>query len=139
MTRFKGFKANVACKWKGKYRGVTVKKGWFILTNFKILKAAISAYKQRFDIEEMFRDYKSGGYNIEEAQVSKPRILTLMLLVSIAYTATIIEGKLVIKVGAKICSSSQTTQTYLSFAQYISSGYAGRNLDKFYGYLSRRS
>jgi hypothetical protein len=44
---------------------------------------------------------KSGGYNIEDAQVSEPRLLTLMLLVSIAYTATIIEGKLVKKMGVQ--------------------------------------
>ncbi|UNU20712.1 hypothetical protein D0A34_19130 [Microcoleus vaginatus PCC 9802] len=70
-AKFKGFKANVACKWKGKYRGVTLKEGWFILTKLKTLKAAISDYKQRFDIiEEMFRDYKSGSSNIEDAQVS---------------------------------------------------------------------
>ncbi|MEG4278336.1 hypothetical protein QUA62_12785 [Microcoleus sp. MON1_C1] len=69
-AKFKGFKANVACKWKGKYRGVTGKEGWFILTNLKTLKAAISAYKQRFDIEEMLKNYKSGSYNLEDAQVS---------------------------------------------------------------------
>ncbi|MEG4218674.1 hypothetical protein QUA27_26135 [Microcoleus sp. Pol14C6] len=69
-AKFKGFKANVACKWKGKYRGVTVKEGGFILSKLKTLKATISAYKQKFDIEEMFRDYKSGSYNIEDAQVS---------------------------------------------------------------------
>ncbi|MEG4580570.1 hypothetical protein QUA71_13285 [Microcoleus sp. MON1_C5] len=100
-AKFKGFKANVACKWKGKYRGVTVKEGWFILTKLKTLKAAISADKQRFDIEEMFRHYKSGSYNIEDCQVSEPRLLTLMLLVSIAYTARIIEGKLLKKMGVQ--------------------------------------
>ncbi|MEG4131805.1 hypothetical protein QUA21_22895 [Microcoleus sp. Pol1B3] len=86
---------------KGKYRGVTVKEGWFILTNLKTLKAAISPDKQRFDIEEMFRDYKSGSYNIEDTQVSEPRLFTLMVLVSIAYTATIIKGKLVTRVERK--------------------------------------
>ncbi|MEG4092449.1 hypothetical protein [Microcoleus sp. Pol12B4] len=100
-AKFKRFKANVACKWKGKYRGVTVKEGWFILTNLKNLKAATSTYKQRFDIEEMFIDYKSCSYKIEDVQVSEPRLLTLILLVSIAYTATTFEEKLVKKVGAR--------------------------------------
>jgi len=120
VTKFKGFKANVACKWKGKYRGVTVKEGWFILTNLKTLKAAISAYKQRFDIEEMFRDYKSGGYNLEDAQVSEPRLLTLMLLVSIAYTATIIEGKLVKKVGVQkyVARPKQPKRIYRSHSTF---------------------
>ncbi|MEG4071278.1 hypothetical protein QUA30_01250 [Microcoleus sp. Pol14C2] len=63
----------------------------------KTLKAALSTYKQIFDIEEMFIDYKSGSYNSEEAQVSEPRILTLIWLSSIAYTGTIIERSLVVK------------------------------------------
>ena len=46
------------------------KEGWFILTNFDKLEVAISAYKRRFDIEEMFRDFKKGGYNLEETNVT---------------------------------------------------------------------
>ena len=72
VTKFKGFKANVACKWKGKYRGVTVKEGWFILTNLKTLKAAISAYKQRFDIEEMFRDLKAVAITLKMPKYQNP-------------------------------------------------------------------
>lgn len=54
VTKTKGFFSfNVACKWKRKIDGVAPKEGWFILTNFESLEAAISAYKQRFDIEEM--------------------------------------------------------------------------------------
>jgi len=33
------------------------------ITNLEF--AAITAYKKRFCIEEMFRDCKSGGYNLE--------------------------------------------------------------------------
>jgi hypothetical protein len=29
------------------------------------LPAAITAYKQRMGIKEMFQDYKTGGYNVE--------------------------------------------------------------------------
>jgi len=35
-------------------------EGWFILTNLESLEAAIKAYKKRFGIEEMFRDFKRG-------------------------------------------------------------------------------
>ncbi len=55
---------NVACKWRKKLNGIAPKEGWFILTNLGNLTDAIKAYKQRFDIEEMFRDFKSGGYNL---------------------------------------------------------------------------
>ena len=36
-----------------------------ILTNFGDLETAIIAYQKRFDIEEMFQDFKSGGYSLE--------------------------------------------------------------------------
>ena len=42
-----------------------VKDAWFILTDLGSLPLAISAYKQRMGIEEMFRDCKTGGYNLE--------------------------------------------------------------------------
>ena len=44
VTKTKGFSgANIACKWKRKYRGWTAEEGWFILTNFRNLDEAINA------------------------------------------------------------------------------------------------
>ncbi len=64
VTKQKGFaKFNVASKWKRKYWGWAPDEGWFILTNFQDLESAVLAYKKRFGIEEMFRDFKRGGYN----------------------------------------------------------------------------
>lgn len=64
VTKQKGFsKFNVACKWKRKYWGWAPDEGWFILTNLPDLETAVLAYKKRFRIEEMFRDFKKGGYN----------------------------------------------------------------------------
>jgi hypothetical protein len=77
----------VACKWKRKINGVSPKEGWFILTNFDNLEVDISAYKRRFDIEEMFRDFKKGGYNLEETNVTGERFISLVLLIAIAYSA----------------------------------------------------
>jgi hypothetical protein len=45
---------------KRRYKGWTLEEGWFILTNLASLELAIKAYKRRFDIEEMFRDFKRG-------------------------------------------------------------------------------
>ncbi len=85
VTKTKGFFSfNVACKWKRKISGVAPKEGWFILTNFDSLESAISAYKQRFDIEEMFRDFKKGGYNLEDTNVEGERFISLVLLIAIA-------------------------------------------------------
>jgi hypothetical protein len=89
--KLQGF--NIACKWKRKVLGVTAESGWFILTNLETLEAAISAYKKRFDIEEMFRDFKKGGYNLENTKVSDKRLISLIILISIAYIFATIQGQ----------------------------------------------
>ena len=74
VTKTKGFQpVNIVGKWKRKYQGVTAKEGWFILTNFEKLEQAISAYKRRMGIEEMFRDFKMGGYKVESSKLSGHR------------------------------------------------------------------
>ncbi len=40
----------------------------------------------------MFRDCKSGGYNLEVTKVSEQRLNTLIFLIAIAYTSAIIQG-----------------------------------------------
>jgi len=59
---------NLAGKWKKTYRGFKTKEPWYMLTNFGDLETAIIADQKRFDIEEMFRDFKSGGYSLEGSQ-----------------------------------------------------------------------
>ena len=83
---------DIACKWKRKYRGVSVKEGWFILTNLGSLKKAIAAYQKRMGIEEMFRDYKSGGYYLEGTGLKGQRLITLLLLIALAYSSAIVQG-----------------------------------------------
>jgi hypothetical protein len=64
MTKSKqveGF--DLVAKWQKKRYGLTSEEGLFILTNLGSLEMAITAYKKRFGIEEMFRDFKKGGYN----------------------------------------------------------------------------
>jgi hypothetical protein len=100
VTKTKGFFSfNVACKWKRKINGVAPKEGWFILTNLDSLESAISAYKQRFDIEEMFRDFKKGGYNLEDTNVEGERFLTIVMLIAIAYTSATIQGQQIKRKG----------------------------------------
>ncbi len=53
--KFTGF--NLAAKWQRSLKGWSTEEGWFILTNFADLTSAINAYKKRFDIEEMLRDF----------------------------------------------------------------------------------
>ena len=100
VTKTRGFISfNVAGKWKRKIDGVAPKEGWFILTNFNSIESAILAYKQRFDIEEMFRDFKKGGYNLEETNVQGERFIILVLLIAIAYTGATIQGQQIKRKG----------------------------------------
>jgi len=58
------------------------------MTNLPDLESAILSYKKRFGIEEMFRDFKSGGYKLEGTNVTGERLVVMVLLIAIAYTAT---------------------------------------------------
>jgi len=89
--RANGF--NVACKRQEKQWGSASDDPWFILTNLETLERAISSYEKRFSIEEMFKDCKSGGYNLECTNVEGDRLVLLILLIAIAYTATTIVGR----------------------------------------------
>lgn len=102
VTKMKGFIGfNLASKWRRKYLGWTPEEGWFILTNLNDLTAAIKAYSRRFDIEEMFRDFKSGGYNLEGTAVSGERLISLILLIAIAYTSATIFGQRIKRIGVQ--------------------------------------
>jgi len=83
---------DIACKWKRDYRGIKVKDAWFILTDLGSLPYALAAYKQRMGIEEMFRDYKTGGYNIEVTSLNGERLVRIILLIALAYTSAIFQG-----------------------------------------------
>jgi hypothetical protein len=100
ITKEKGqVEFKLACKWKKTYRGFKTKEPWFILTNFKELDAAIIAYQKRFDIEEMFRDFKSGGYRLEGSQLESEQLSKLMIIVTIAYTSATLQGKKIKRMG----------------------------------------
>ena len=121
VTKSKGFFSfNVACKWKRKIDGVAPKEGWFILTNLASLETAISAYKQRFDIEEMFRDFKKGGYNLEDTKVEDERFISLVLLIVLAYTSATIQGQQIKRKGiqkyvARIKEHGRSERRHSSF------------------------
>jgi hypothetical protein len=99
---------NLAGKWLGKYRNITTKEPWYILTSLADLQAAVDAYAKRFGIEEavrarrvsrrkkrnktMFRDFKGGGYNLEKTNLTGDRLSKLLILLSLAYLKSIIQG-----------------------------------------------
>jgi hypothetical protein len=83
---------NVACYWKRAYRGHCEKSAWFLLTNLPSLGAAVQAYQQRMGIEAFFRDYKSGGYQVESTRLNPQRLSGLFVLLALAYTSAVIQG-----------------------------------------------
>ena len=100
VTKQKGFGTfNVACKWKRNYQGFKTKEPWYILTNFDNIDSAIQAYQKRFDIAEMFRDFKAGGYSLEGTKLEAKWLSKLMIVVAIAYTSATIQGKQIKRIG----------------------------------------
>ena len=47
----------------------------------------------------MFRDFKSGGYNLESTGVSGERLIALILLIAIAYTSATMHGHTIKRMG----------------------------------------
>ena len=82
----------LASKWKRNYGKYQVKEAWFILTDLGSLPAAINAYKQRMGIEEMFRDCKKGGYDLEGTSLKGNRLINMILLMTLAYSSAIFQG-----------------------------------------------
>ena len=94
VTKQKGFgQFDIAGYWQRKYRGHQFKEGWYLLTNIGSVKAAIKAFKCRSGIEAMFKDCKTGGYNLEKSHANKERLNRLILLIAIAYSSAIIIGQ----------------------------------------------
>ena len=65
----------------------------YLLTNLPDLKTAIHIYSQRFGIEAMFRDCKTGGYNLEGSKASPDRLVRLILLIAISLTSAWLQGQ----------------------------------------------
>ena len=94
FTKKKGFgEFSLAAYWKRKYRGKGANEGWYILTNLKSLEAALKVYQARSGIEAMFKDCKSGDYNLEDSKASVERLTSLVLLIALAYTCAGLRGQ----------------------------------------------
>ena len=88
FTQKQGFaRFNLAAYWKRKYRGKQEDEPWYLLTNLPSLKSALGAYRQRYGIEPMFKDCKTGGYNLEGCQASPDKLISLMILIALPMTS----------------------------------------------------
>nr|WP_250126853.1 IS4 family transposase [Chroococcidiopsis sp. CCMEE 29] len=93
-TKQKGFgQFNLAGYYPRKYRGKVEASEWYLLTNLKSIDAAIKAFKLRSGIEAMFKDCKTGGYNLESTHALGQRLISLILLIAIAYSCAVLAGR----------------------------------------------
>ena len=111
ITKKKGFgRFNLAAYWKRKYKNKLEKadatprrrqaqgnahqaEPWYLLTNLNNFEEVITIYRKRMGIEAMFKDCKTGGYNLEGSRANAQRLTNLILLIALAYTASVIKGK----------------------------------------------
>lgn len=83
---------NVVVYWRRKYNNKQLPNPWYLLTNLENKEEIIKIFAARGGIEAMFRDCKSGGYNLEDSQANAQRLTNLILLIAIAYTASCLVG-----------------------------------------------
>lgn len=129
VTKTKGFGGfNLAAKYGRNYRQKSCKEPWYILTNLGTLSAATDAYSKRMGIEEMFRDFKKGGYNLELTQVTGERLIALILLISLAYCLSTFKGKSIKEQGVSkyVARPTEPGRTYRRHSNF-SIGLHGQN------------
>lgn len=115
VTKTKGFGGvNLAAKRKRNYRDYSTSDPWYLLTNLPSLSAATNAYSKRMGIEEMFRDFKSGGYNLEATRVNNQRLISLILLICLSYTLATFAGENIKQKGVAsyVTRPSSSKRTY---------------------------
>ncbi len=83
---------NVVIYWRRKYKNKQLPSPWYLLTNLEDKAEVIKIFAARGGIEAMFRDCKSGGYNLEGSQANPQRLTNLILLIAIAYTVSCLSG-----------------------------------------------
>jgi hypothetical protein len=73
----------------------------------------VKAYKHRWGIEAMFKDCKTGGYNLEGSKASPDRLVRLVLLIALAMTSAWLQGEKTRTLGKYpyICRSKETGRT----------------------------
>ncbi|MDP8936050.1 MAG: IS4 family transposase [Cyanobacteriota bacterium] len=113
-TQKKGFgRFNLAVYWRRKYKNKQEKNPWYLLTNLGDLETAVKAYKQRWGIEAMFKDCKTGGYNLEDSQASQDKLVRLVLLIAIRMTTAWLQGEKtsILRKSPYICRQKEAGRT----------------------------
>jgi hypothetical protein len=66
-------------------------------------------------IEEMFRDYKSGGYYLEATDLKGQPVMAFILLIALAYSSAVMQGTTLLpEIGHRVYCSSSGVQKKVS-------------------------
>jgi len=102
VTKQKGFgNFDIAGYWWRKYRGCQEDEAWYLLTNVGNLRQSIDTFKCRSGIEAMFKDCKTGGYNLEKNHANNQLLSSLILLIALAYSCAIVQGQKIKAMGVQ--------------------------------------
>lgn len=82
--------------------GITVAEPWYLVSNLEPSLDLVWAYGQRFCCEQLFRDQKSGIFQLERSGLRDPaRIDRLLLVVAIAVLISALQGYAVSLAGER--------------------------------------
>jgi hypothetical protein len=82
--------------------GITVAEPWYLVSNLEPSLDLVWAYGQRFCCEQLFRDQKSGFFQLERSGLRDPaRIDRLLLVVAIAVLISALQGYAVSLAGER--------------------------------------
>jgi hypothetical protein len=135
LTQKKGFgRFNLAIYWKRKYKGKQEQSPWYLLTNLPDCETAVKIYRKRFGIESMFKDCKTGGYNLEGSQASPDRLVRLVLLIALAMSIAWLHGQHISTRGQSsyICRPKETRRTRRRHSNFWIGLYGHNWIDAFH-------
>jgi Transposase DDE domain len=111
LSRLHAHETNLALYWK---RGE--KEPWLLATNLPDSKEALSAYKRRMWIEEMFADFKGHGFDLQSTQLRRfGKLSRLTLAVALLYVWLVENGAQAIKRGQRRLVDRRDRRDYSVF------------------------
>ena len=77
------------------------KEPWYLLTNIESLDEVLKIYRSIMGIEAMFKDCKTGGYNLEGSKANVQGLTNLVLLIKLLILLHVLEVNLSKNMGIK--------------------------------------
>jgi hypothetical protein len=75
---------------------------WYLISDHTLGRESVRLYQRRFWVEEMFRDFKSHGWDLEASGLRLPqRLERLLLMIALAYVWFVHIGVAVVKRGLR--------------------------------------